>query len=50
MDYFTYNSSPKTQAHVKAKALAKQRRQQRTVKSAYAANVLLAATAKQRAS
>jgi len=46
MDYFTYNSNSKVKQHYANKQFNSTRKQQQQVKSAYAANVLLAKTAR----
>jgi hypothetical protein len=46
MDYYTYNSSSKVKAAAHTQALKNARKAKQTTRSAYAANVLLANTAK----
>lgn len=46
MDYYTYNSSKKVQQQAHTVALKNARKAKQTTRSAYAANVLLANTAK----
>lgn len=46
MDYYTYNSSSKVKAAAHTQALKNARKAKQTTRSAYAANVLLASTAK----
>lgn len=46
MDYFTYNSSSKVKAAAHTQALKNARKAKQQTRSAYAANVMLATTAK----
>ena len=50
MDYFTFNSSTKTQQHVANKQRTQQRKNERNCKNERVANMLLAATARKQRS